>query len=316
MKALVFFETKDGAPAPQGLELITAAKAIGAEAVPVTVTLSQDFPAEDQVVEALAQKAEEGFDVVLLTATSLGKLAAPRLAARLKAGSVNDAIGLECAGGKLVALRPAYGGTVHERVEIETAKAVISVRGGSFEAAGAEICCMEAAESGGAACCAADCGSGTEKCCVEILSVADADTCLKTRVREVIAEAGEAVNLEDAKVIVSGGRGMGSLESFRLCEELAGILGGVVGATRPAIEAGWAGRTHQVGQSGKIVAPDLYIACGVSGATQHVSGMTGSKYIIAINTDADAPIFSVADVGIVGDVNQILPLMIEEFRKR
>ena len=93
------------------------------------------------------------------------------------------------------------------------------------------------------------------------------------------------------------------------------MLGGVVGATRPVIENGWISRTHQVGQSGKIVAPDLYIACGVSGATQHVSGMSGSKYIIAINKDEEAPIFSVADLGIVGDVKQVLPILIEEFKK-
>ena len=99
-------------------------------------------------------------------------------------------------------------------------------------------------------------------------------------------------------------------------EELAQLLGGVVGATRPAIEEGWVSRAHQVGQSGKIVSPALYIACGVSGATQHVSGMTGSGYVVAINKDEDAPIFDVADVGIVGDVMKVLPAMIEEIRKR
>ena len=288
MKALVYLETKEGAPVSQSLELFSAAKALGAEAAAVTVAALPDFPEEDQVTAALAKKAEEGFDVVLLSATTLGKVVAPRLAALLNAGSVNDAIGLCVEDGKVVALRPAFGGTVQEKIAVETAKAVISVRGGSFEAA--------------------EC-SGAE-------ALSAPEECFKARVKEVIAEAGEAVNLEDAKVIVTGGRGMGTPEAFHLCEELAEVLGGVVGAPRPAIESGWAGRTHQVGQSGKIVAPDLYIACGVSGATQHISGMTGSKYIIAINTDADAPIFSVADVGIVGDVNQILPLMIEEFRKR
>ena len=124
------------------------------------------------------------------------------------------------------------------------------------------------------------------------------------------------MNLEEAKVIVAGGRGMGSEEGFGLCKDLADILGGVVGATRPAIENGWINRTHQVGQSGKIVNPDLYIACGISGATQHVSGMTGSKYIVAINKDEDAPIFSVADVGIVGDAKQILPLFIEAIKNK
>ena len=136
-----------------------------------------------------------------------------------------------------------------------------------------------------------------------------------TKIANVVKEISEAVNLEDADVIVSGGRGMGSKENFALVQQLADVCGGVVGATRPAIEEEWIGRSHQVGQSGKIVAPKLYIACGVSGATQHVSGMIGSGYIIAINKDEDAPIFDIADVGIVGDAMKILPLMIEEIKK-
>ena len=135
----------------------------------------------------------------------------------------------------------------------------------------------------------------------------------ESRTGEVIAET---VNLEEAQIIVSGGRGMGSKENFALVEELAEVMGGVVGATRPAIEEGWVSRAHQVGQSGKIVAPKLYIACGISGATQHVSGMIGSGYIVAINKDEDASIFDVADAGIVGDVTKILPVMIEEMKKR
>ena len=108
---------------------------------------------------------------------------------------------------------------------------------------------------------------------------------------------------------------MGNVENFKLVEELARVLGGVVGATRPAIESGWISRAHQVGQSGKIVAPKLYIACGISGATQHTSGMSGAKYIVAINKDEDAPIFEVADLSLVGNVTEILPVMIEEMKK-
>ncbi len=138
----------------------------------------------------------------------------------------------------------------------------------------------------------------------------------RTKIVESVKEIAESVNLEEAEIIVSGGRGMGSKENFALVEELAEVLGGVVGATRPAIEDGWVSRAHQVGQSGKIVAPKLYIACGISGATQHVSGMIGSGYIVAVNKDEDASIFDVADVGIVGDVNKVLPVMIEEMKKR
>lgn len=135
-------------------------------------------------------------------------------------------------------------------------------------------------------------------------------------IKDVVKEIAETVNLEDAEVIVSGGRGMGSKENFSMVKELADLLGGVVGATRPAIEDGWISRVHQVGQSGKIVAPKLYIACGISGATQHVSGIMNSDYIVAINKDEDAPIFEVANVGIVGNVVNVLPIMIEEIKKR
>ena len=287
MKALVFFEMKDGSPAGASLELITAAAAIGAEAAAVCVAETDGVLYEDTVTDAIAKKAE-GFDVILFAATQLGKLVTPRIAARLGGASVNDAVALKAEDGKIIATRPVFGGTALENLQIQASPAVISVRGGSYPA-------PEAAPE------------------AEALEGA-ADVC--TKITDVIAEAGEAVNLEDASIIVSGGRGMGTVEDFGLCAELADALGGVVGATRPAIESGWIPRTHQVGQSGKIVAPDLYIACGVSGATQHLSGMVGSKYIVAINKDADAPIFSVADIGIVGDVKQILPLMIEEVKKR
>ena len=138
---------------------------------------------------------------------------------------------------------------------------------------------------------------------------------LKTKITDVVKEISESVNLEDAEVIVAGGRGMGSEENFALVKELADLLGGVVGATRAPIESGWISRAHQIGQSGKIVAPKLYIACGISGATQHVTGMVGSDYIVAINKDEDAPIFDVANVGIVGNVLQVIPEMIAEIKK-
>lgn len=291
MKALIFIETKEGAPVGASLELVTAAAALGADADLVKIGEKEGVLKEDAVTGAIAKKAAEGgYDLVLLAATPLGKLTTARIAARLCAGSVNDAIMVACEDGKLKVTRPIYGGTIREELCVETSSAVVSIRGGSYEA---------------------------PESVPEIAELApEAEEGLTARVLELLAEAGEAVNLEDAKVIVTGGRGMGSEENYKLCEELADVLGGVVGATRPVIENGWISRTHQVGQSGKIVAPDLYIACGVSGATQHVSGMSGSKYIIAINKDEEAPIFSVADLGIVGDVKQVLPILIEEFKKK
>ena len=287
MKALVFFEMKDGSPAGASLELISAAAAIGAEATAVCVAEADGVIYEDTVTDAITKKAD-GFDVILFAATQIGKLVTPCIAARLGGASVNDAIGLKVEDGKIIVTRPVFGGTALENLQIQASPAVISVRGGSFAA-------PETAPEAEAL------DNATES---------------KTKITEVIAEAGEAVNLEDATIIVAGGRGMGSEEDFGLCKELADALGGVVGATRPAIESGWIPRSHQVGQSGKIVTPDLYIAAGVSGATQHLSGMIGSKYIVAINKDADAAIFSVADIGIVGDAKKILPLMIEEVKKR
>ncbi|HAE81619.1 MAG TPA: electron transfer flavoprotein subunit alpha/FixB family protein [Lachnoclostridium sp.] len=289
MKALIFVEKKDGSPVGASLELFSAAQALGAEAVAVAVAPAEGGLLEDAITDAVAKKAEEcGADLVLLAATPIGKLVCARIAARIGAGSVNDAIALACEDGKLQVTRPVYGGTIQETLQVETKAAVVSVRGASYPAPET----------------------------VPAIEELSSDAELRAKVVELIAEAGEAVNLEDAKVIVTGGRGIGSEENLGLCKELAEVLGGAVGGTRPVIENGWLPRVQQVGQSGKIVAPELYIACGVSGATQHISGMSGSKYIIAINKDEEAPIFSIADLGIVGDVKKILPLMIEEFRKK
>ena len=138
---------------------------------------------------------------------------------------------------------------------------------------------------------------------------------LYTIIKESVTEIAETVNLEEAEVIISCGRGMGTPEGLALVEELAKVLGGAIGATRPVTESGLVARTQQVGQSGKIVSPKLYIGCGVSGATQHVSGILGSDYIVAINKDEDAPIFEVSDVGIVGNGMDVLPIFIEEIKK-
>ncbi|WP_446898424.1 electron transfer flavoprotein subunit alpha/FixB family protein [Clostridium sp. LBM24168] len=308
MKALLFIET-DGEKALGGsLELISAVKALDAEgtalvvgnrgaadeiaAFGIPVIFTAAATDRDTLTEVLSETVkEQNPDVVLLANTTVAKDIAPRIAGRIGLGCVSDVIGINKTDGKVIYTRPAYGGTVLEHIEVE-GTAVVTTRNGSFPK-------PEPASNAGV----------TEKK-VEIPGDA-----IKTKIVDTIKEISESVNLEEAQVIVSGGRGMGSAENFKLVEELANVLGGVVGATRPIIEDGWISRAHQVGQSGKIVAPKLYIACGISGATQHTSGMSGSNYVVAINKDEDAPIFEIADVGIVGNAIDILPIMIEEMKK-
>ena len=149
--------------------------------------------------------------------------------------------------------------------------------------------------------------------------IAEAIVCpadaIKTKITDVVKEISETVNLEEADIIVAGGRGVGSAENFSILKELADALGGVIGATRAPIEAGWISRAYQIGQSGKSVAPKLYIACGISGATQHVAGITGADYIVAINKDEDAAIFDIANVGIVGNLHEVVPVLTAEVKK-
>jgi electron transfer flavoprotein alpha subunit len=308
MKALLFIETNGEKVLGGSLELISAVKALEAEGKALVVgnrvaadavadlgipVIYTDTAIDCDTLTAVLSEAvkEENPDLVLLANTALAKDIAPRIAGRMELGCVSDVTGISKTDGKVIYTRPAYGGTILENIEIE-GTAVVTVRNGSFSK-------PEAASNAGV----------TEK---NIEIPADA---VKAKIVDMVKEISESVNLEEAQVIVSGGRGMGSAENFELVKELASVLGGVVGATRPPIEDGWISRAHQVGQSGKIVAPRLYIACGISGATQHTSGMSGSNYIVAINKDEDAPIFEISNLSIVGNVTEILPVMIEEMKK-
>lgn len=308
MKALLFIETDGEKVLGGSLELISAVKALDAEGTALIVgsRAASDTVADlgipvifidaatdcDTLTEVLSETVkEQNPDIILLANTAAAKDIAPRIAGRMSLGCVSDVTGMNKTDGKVIYTRPAYGGTILEHIEVE-GTAVVTVRNGSFSK-------PEAASNAGV----------TEK---KIEISADA---IKAKIIDTVKEISESVNLEEAEVIVSGGRGMGNAENFKLVEELASVLGGVVGATRPAIEDGWISRAHQVGQSGKIVAPKLYIACGISGATQHTSGMTGSGYIVAINKDEEAPIFEIANLSIVGNVTEILPVMIEEMKK-
>ena len=282
-----------------GNDVAEAAKLAGNYGADAALTVDdrayETYSAEAQA-SVLAQLAEKyNPEIILIGATPNGKDLAPRLAVKLNAGCASDVTAMKLNDeGKVAFTCPVYGGTILAENVVETVPQMATVRGGAFKKAEAsekeiEIICED-----------------------EIAAKADD---LKTKITDVVKEISESVNLEDAEVIVAGGRGMGSEENFALVKELADLLGGVVGATRAPIESGWISRAHQIGQSGKIVAPKLYIACGISGATQHVTGMIGSDYIVAINKDEDAPIFDVANVGIVGNVLQVIPEMIAEIKK-
>ena len=248
----------------------------------------------DGFVGAAAALAQQYQPQLILTGASFQmRDFSAALAAELGAGLAADSTDVALAGGQITATRPSHGGNVINTVQLGGGPAVVSVRKGSFAEAQAQ-----------------DGRSG------ETIAEAMPPVEIRTKVTSVAPKQG-AVNLADASIIVSGGRGLGSPENyFKLVPALAEALGGAYGASRAIVDAGWIPYEHQVGQTGKTVSPKLYVACGISGAIQHLAGMRTSRTIVAINKDADAPIFRVASYGIVGDVNEVLPLVTEEIKKR
>ena len=236
---------------------------------------------------------------MFIGATGNGRDMAPRVSCRLNTGLTADCTGLDIdpEDGKMAWTRPAFGGNLMATIKCPDHYPQIgTVRPGVFKK-------LEADKTNQA------------EIIKESVEVKPED--IRTEVLEVIQEAaGEIVNLEGADVIVAGGRGLGNPEKFALIEELADLLGGEVGASRAAVDAGWIAHSHQVGQTGKTVSPKLYIACGISGAIQHAAGMSGSRTIVAINKDPNAEIFRFANYGITGDLNTIIPLLITEIKKR
>ena len=229
--------------------------------------------------------------VVLFAGSSMGRDLAPRVAARLGVGLASDCTAMSTAGGVLTATRPVFAGKAVQRLRFPNSPAMATLRPKVF---------------------APVTGAGRAST-VQPLDVAVSAP--RAKVREVAAQAGGKIDLTEAEIIVSGGRGVKGPEHFALIEALAAALGATVGASRAVVDAGWRPHSEQVGQTGKTVSPKLYVAVGISGAIQHLAGMSSSGCIVAINKDPEAPIFKVADYGVVGDLFEILPAFTEAVKQ-
>lgn len=272
-----------------------AAKSLGGYGAAKTVHVTDErlhLYANVAWVKAVSQIMEkESADIVLLPATSLGKDLAPRLAVRIDGALVPDVTSMEVQDGAIIAERPVYAGKALIKERIKTDKQVFSLRPNVFSAG----------EAGG------------DEATVDVFTPELADGDFTTKATGTSIASG-ALDVTEAAIIVSGGRGMQGPEHWPLIEGLAAAFGAATGASRAVVDAGWRPHTEQVGQTGKTVSPNLYVACAISGAVQHLAGMSSSKCIVAINKDKDAPIFQVADYGIVGDVFEIIPALTEEVK--
>lgn len=317
----VVAETNQGRLAPVTLELVGKARALAEAAGAAVTAVLAGHPVAGLAAELIASGADTVLvadhaelasyrtlpyaevlaglirarrpSIVLFGATSQGRDLAPRLAARLRTGLTADCLDLSLdKDGLLVQTKPSYGDNVMVDIVIpEHRPQMATVRPHVFPQPE-----KNAARRGR----------------IEEVGVSLDSAALCTRVREVLAEVQPASKLEEAEVVVAGGRGMGSKENFALLYQLARALGGVVGATRPPVDEGWIDAAYQIGQSGKTIAPKLYIACGISGAVQHTVGMEKAKLVVAINKDAGAPIFNFATYGIVGDVREVIPALLAQ----
>lgn len=260
--------------------------------------LLKDFNTEGYAITISDLIKERKPEIVLLGATSIGRDIGPRIAAKIGTGLTADCTKLEVdeTDGKLLQTRPAFGGNLMATIICPNNRPQMStVRPGVMEKA-----------------------QHVEKIKgeVEVITPSIRKEDLRVELIEKIASGKKKVNLTEAKVVVSGGRGLKEASGFKLIQELADTLGGEVGSSRAAVDAGWIESNHQVGQTGTTVRPDLYVACGISGAIQHQAGMHESKYIIAINKDKNAPIFEICDFGIVGDLFEVIPAMIEAVKEK
>ncbi|MDP9741616.1 UNVERIFIED_ORG: electron transfer flavoprotein alpha subunit [Bacillus sp. B2I3] len=317
-KLLVIGEIRDGILRNVSFEAIAAAKTVseGGEVVGVLLNANvSDLAHEmiaygaDRVVlvenEKLKSYTSDGFGQALLQVieaekpegiilghTAFGKDLSPKIAAKIESGLISDTIAVEVIGDQVVFTRPIYSGKAFEKNVITDGITFATIRPNNIAA-------LEKDET----------RSG------EVSSFEAEIKDLRTVIKEIVRKTSEGVDLSEAKVIVAGGRGVKSEDGFKPLQELANVLGGAVGASRGACDADYCDYSLQIGQTGKVVTPDLYIACGISGAIQHLAGMSNSKVIVAINKDPEANIFQVADYGIVGDLFEVVPLLTEEFKK-
>ena len=318
LKVLAALEARDGAVRKVSYELLAAARELAGAAGSVdALVFGAETPAgaeglaalgADRVLSAghpdFARYNPDGFaatvaslapghDAIIFAATATGKDLAPRAAARLGVGLASDVVGLALQDGAVVATRPVYAGRAIQQVKLRGAPALVSVRPNAFQPAARD---------------------DSRTAAVEQVAVPAFEA--RVRVQAVKAPEKAALDVTEASIVVSGGRGLKDPANFKLLEELAEALGNTaVGASRAVVDAGWRDHAAQVGQTGKTVSPGLYIAVGISGAIQHLAGMRTAMTIVAINRDKDAPIFKVADYGIVGDLFEVVPRLTEEIRK-
>ncbi len=315
-KVLVLTEIKDGKLRNVSLEALTVAQQLaqGGEIVaaifgpdaprfieevsqfgPQKVIVVEDEALDDYTMDgysqALTQLIEEiQAEIILMGHTSIGKDVAPRVAARFDSGLVTDCTTVCVENETIIFTRPIYAGKAFQEKTFNQGRIFATIRANNFEIKEKPV------QS-------------------EIIFYQPMIKNIRTVIKEIVSKTSGGVDLSEAKIIVSGGRGVKSKEGFKPLQELAEVLGAAVGSSRGACDAGFSDYSMQIGQTGKIVTPDLYIACGISGAIQHLAGMSNSKIIVAINKDPEAPIFQVADYGIVGDLFEVVPLLTEEFKK-
>lgn len=313
-KVIVVGELRDGELRNVSFEVIQAAKLTGNDSEVVAVILGGNSSHAESMIQAGANRAillanenfntptAEGFTqallqiinqenpkTIILGHTSLGKDIAPRLAGRLNIAAISDVIEID--GDTFI--RPIFSSKAFERITANTETQILTIRPNNIEAPA-----VDPSRTG------------------EIQTIPVELTDLQTVIQNIVRKVSSGVDLSEAKIIVSGGRGLKSDEGFTILQALADVLGAAIGASRGACDAGYCDYSLQIGQTGKVVTPDLYIACGISGAIQHVAGMSNSKIIVAINKDPEANIFSIADYGIVGDLFEIVPLLTEELKKQ